>query len=113
MRSGGLFIFDICTEKNSRKYFQNHTDKEELDDFSYIRQSSYSRGIQVNEFFISLNSNSSTTYHETHKQKIYKINEIMSIIPLNVFEIIGIYDGFSLRVGSEKSDRVYFVLRKK
>ncbi len=113
LRPGGLFIFDICTERNSRKYFQNHTDREETKDFSYIRQSSYLRGIQVNEFFISLNSNSNTTYHEIHKQKIYKINEIMSIIPLDVYEIVGIYDGFSLRPGSEKSDRVYFVLRKK
>lgn len=112
LRAGGLFIFDICTERNSRKYFQNHTDREETEDFSYIRQSSYKRGIQVNEFFISLNSNSNTTYHEIHKQKIYKINEIMSIIPLDVYEIVGVYEGFSLRPGSEKSDRVYFVLRK-
>lgn len=113
LRPGGLLVFDICTEKNSRKHFQNHTNREETEDFTYIRQSSFSRGIQVNEFFISLNSNSSTTYHEIHKQKIYKINEIMSVIPLDVYEIVGIYDGFSLRPGSEKSDRVYFVLRKR
>lgn len=114
LRPSGLFVFDICTEKNSRRYFQNFSEREETKDFSYIRQSSYSRAkaIQVNEFLISMNSNSKTVYLETHQQKIYKIDEILSIIPLDVYDILGIYDGFSLRVGSEKSDRVYFVLRK-
>lgn len=115
LRKGGLFVFDICTERNSRRYFQNHTDQEETDEFSYIRQSFYEhkKSIQVNEFFISLNSNSDIVFHEIHKQKIYRIDEIMSIIPLDVYEIVGVYDGFSLRTGSEKSDRIYFVLRKK
>ncbi|MFQ5677396.1 MAG: class I SAM-dependent DNA methyltransferase, partial [bacterium] len=114
LRTGGLFIFDLCTERNSRRYFQNHTDQEETDDFRYIRQSfyEYKKRIQVNEFFISLKSNSDRVFHETHEQRIYRIDEIMSIIPLDVYDIVGVYDGFSLRAGSEKSDRVYFVLRK-
>ncbi len=114
LEKGGVFVFDICTEKNSRNNFQQYYEKDQTDDFQYVRQSSFSlqKKIQINEFHIMWNSNSAAVYKEKHLQRIYRIDEIKSIIPLDCFQIVGVYDGFSMRAGSEKSDRVHFVLKK-
>lgn len=109
---GGVFVFDICTVKNSRKHFRRYYEKEETDDFRYIRQSYYdvNKSIQVNEFYIQRNS--SPLLHEIHHQKIYRIEEMTRAIPKESFEVLGIYDGFSMKSGSEDSDRVHFVLKR-
>lgn len=112
IRPGGVFVFDICTVKNSRKHFRRYYEKEETDAFRYIRQSYYiaSKSIQVNEFYIQWES--SPLVHEIHQQKIYLIDEIMKIIPIQHFHVIGVYDGFSMKSGSEESDRVHFLLKR-
>ncbi|MFQ5823528.1 MAG: class I SAM-dependent DNA methyltransferase [bacterium] len=112
--SGGVFIFDICTEKNSRNNFRNFYEKDQTDNFQYIRRTDYLKKekIQINEFIISLESNSNAPFRELHQQRIYRIDEILNIIPLDQFKIVGIYDGFSKHPGTEKSDRVHFVLKK-
>lgn len=112
--AGGVFIFDICTEKNSRNFFKNYYEKDRINDYHYIRQSFYlkKQKIQVNEFVISSNSNSKAMVRELHHQRIYRIDEILNIIPRNQFNVVGIYDGFSRRPGTENSDRVHFLLKK-
>ncbi|MFQ5864689.1 MAG: class I SAM-dependent DNA methyltransferase [bacterium] len=112
--SGGVFVFDICTERNSRSFFRNYYEKDKVDDYQYIRQSYYLKKdkIQINEFIISRDSNSKAPVRELHRQRIYRIDEIANIIPMNRFKVVGTYDGFSKRPGTEDSDRVHFVLKK-
>jgi hypothetical protein len=50
--------------------------------------------------------------HEIHQQKIYRIDEIIKVIPRDRLQVVGIYDGFSMKTGSEDSDRVHFVLKR-
>ena len=112
VRPGGLLVFDICTVRNSRKHFRRYYEKEETEEFRYIRQSYYiaSNSIQVNEFYIQRES--SPLVREIHQQRIYKIDEIMKTIPGDRFQVMGVYDGFSMKSGSEESDRVHFVLKR-
>lgn len=109
---GGLFIFDICTVRNSRKYFRRYYEKEETDDVRYIRESYFvaRKNIQVNEFYIQRNS--SPLVHEIHQQRIYRIDEILKSIPRERFQVSGMFDGLTMKNGSEDSDRVHFVLKR-
>lgn len=111
---GGIFIFDICTERNSRNFFQNYYEKDGTENFNYIRQSFYIKkeSLQINEFIIFLESNASSPFREIHRQRIYRINELRELIPGEHFKLVGIYDGFSNRPGTEKSNRVHFVVKK-
>jgi 2-polyprenyl-3-methyl-5-hydroxy-6-metoxy-1,4-benzoquinol methylase len=111
---GGVFIFDICTERNSSNFFRNYYEKDKINNHHYIRQSFYLKRqrVQVNEFIISSDLHSKALVRELHQQKIYRIDEIMNIIPMNRFKVVGIYDGFTNRPGTEKSDRVHFVLKR-
>lgn len=114
LRPGGLFIFDVCTERNSRKYFRNHYENEATREFLFVRQSHYlhKERIQVNEFLISFESDRRQTFRECHRQRIFRIKEIEGLIDSSVFELIGLFDGFSRRPGGEKSNRVHFVLKR-
>jgi len=115
LKPGGVFVFDVSTRHNSKTNFQNYYDKERTDHFKYIRQSYFlpKENKQVNEFFVTYFDGSHKTFHEHHEQKIYPIAALRNIIQPTVFELIGIFDGFSTMPGSETSDRVHFLIKKK
>lgn len=111
---GGIFVFDVSTIRNSRKYFRNYHEKETTSAFEYERESYYlmPESEQINEFSIRWNSGQNKIFREIHRQRIYKIAEIQERIPANWFEMVAIYDGFSFRKGTERSDRVHFLLKR-
>jgi predicted TPR repeat methyltransferase len=111
LRPGGLFVFDVCTQKNSRHYFQNYSEDDFARGVHYRRRSRYSTidHIQINEFSL-MSVEGETT--EVHRQRIYRLSEIQAMIPPDLFEIVGMYDGFSFRSASERSDRAHFVLKR-
>lgn len=111
LRQGGLFVFDVCTQKNSRHYFRHYSEDDSARGVHYTRRSRYltSDQIQINEFSL-LSVAGETT--EIHRQRIYRLSEIREMIPAERFETVGLYDGFSFRKASERSDRVHFVLKR-
>ena len=113
LNKNGLFIFDICTEKNSIKYFSNFVDRDRGKNYSYTRESNYNKKSRIhsNKFEIKF-FNSNTTYIEKHTQKIYYINEVINLIKNSNFKLLDVLDGFSYNNASENSLRVHFVLKK-
>ncbi len=109
LKPGGLYVFDICTVKNSELYFANHRMEEKVGDVSYERTCRYDRTerIQENRFVISKNDD---FFCETHRQKIYYLNEIEELIAKSPFEIVACFDDMSFMLGSENSERVHYVL---
>jgi len=109
----GLFIFDVCTARNSLDYFQNYSEQNQGIDYAYTRHSSYIKElrIQQNRFDITFDSDPKT-YCEVHKQRIYSVDEMVSLISDSNFSLVGFFDGFSFRQGSERSYRIQFVLKK-
>ncbi|MFH1571554.1 MAG: class I SAM-dependent methyltransferase [Gemmatimonadota bacterium] len=110
---GGLFIFDVCTEQNSLRYFRDVRDAETGPGFVYSRHSYYDREhrLQFNAFEIRFDEGE-LQVRETHSQHIYRCEELMARIDASSLELLAAYDGFTLRPGSEQSDRVHFVLRR-
>ncbi len=113
LKSGGLFIFDICTERNSVEYFMNYKEKSQGSSYSYVRESTYNKRkkLHYNRFMIEFKKEP-IKYIEIHKQKIFKIDEVLSFIKETNLELIGKFDGFSFNSANERSLRVHFVLRK-
>lgn len=114
LRAGGLFVFDVCTEINSRRYFHNQVDQESDGDYSYIRRCEYlpETRIQVNEFQITFNREGKRcTTRERHEQRIYPVARLAEICRESGYQVLGAFDGFSFEDASEKSDRVHYVVR--
>ena len=114
LEPGGVFVFDVTTQSNSKRHFRNYYDKEGTPEFEYIRQSQYDTrtNTQVNEFLIRWR-NDGESYREFHSQQIYRLSEICGAIPARFFSLSGPFDGFSTRPGNENSERVTFLLKRK
>jgi ubiquinone/menaquinone biosynthesis C-methylase UbiE len=109
----GMFIFDVCTERNSVLHFQDVQESEQGPDFVYSRRSYYDREqkMQFNSFEIRFDGQESMVT-ETHAQRIYAHEELVELIGKSQFDLVGAYDGFTFADGSDESDRVHFILRK-
>jgi len=118
LESGGLFLFDITTRTNSMKYFSDYMYYEDYDEFSYIRHSHFDDkdAIQHNDFTIYRQYNDNPNLYEKvtekHQQKVFTAAQIKSAIDNTYFKVIGIWDGFTFRKYSNKSERIHFLLQK-
>ena len=115
----GYFLFDITTEANSKNNFLDMTDAEDFGELSYLRHSYYDRKtkIQYNDFTIYTKSSKTGAlyerYSEIHDQKIFSVDEIVSVIPTDLFSVAGIWDDFSLQKYTAGSERVHYLLQKR
>jgi hypothetical protein len=109
---GGIFIFDVCTAKNSELFFSHHTVVENFGDIRYERLCTYDRAerIQENHFTIQ---RSGKRISESHYQRIYRLTEIDEMIASSPFETMARYDDMSYLPGTENSERVHYVLMKR
>ena len=111
---GGLFVFDACTEINSRMYFHNQVDQESNEEFSYIRRSEYvpETRLQINDFQFIFNRNGKRyTTRERHEQRIYPVAKLAEVCRKAGYQVLGVFDGFTFDEASEKSNRVHYVVR--
>lgn len=117
MAPDGLFIYDFTTPANSRKaiHYLNHENRTLTSGFQYNRLSNYdSRArIHTNEFRIKKMNrcNQPDIYREVHRQKIYTLNEIATLVEKSNFTLLEAYNSFTLDRATEKSLRVTMVLQ--
>ena len=124
LNDDGMFIFDITTKKNCERNFDGFIDIKDSQNEYIVHQSDldYSSYIQTTKltFFLKKGYLFSRK-DEIHKQKIYKVKEIISLISMSNLNLIGIYsiekEENLLRKDSETLDnlhaRLFFVLEKK
>jgi hypothetical protein len=110
---GGLFVFDVCTVRNSELFFTDRAMVETFGDITYERICRYDRKkrIQENHFIFTKPDGNLVT--ESHRQKIYYLYEIGRMLEGAPFVELGMFDDMTFNPGSEESERVHFVLRKR
>jgi len=113
LEPGGLFVFDVCTERNSLRYFRQFREREAGPGFAYQRHGYYDAAsrMQMNDFVIHREGHR-TPLHELHRQRIYRLDEIDAAIQRTPLERLAAFDGFTFAPGSEEADRVHFVARR-
>lgn len=110
LHKGGLFVFDLCTEANSRRHFSDLREHEKGNGFTYTRRSYYEDGVQFNDFEIRFQK-PERVVRELHQQRIYPLDTIYPVIEESSFVFEAAYDGFGFTKATDRSDRVHFVLR--
>ncbi len=86
--------------------------------FPYVRHSFYNpdSSLQINVFTIFKRIKSKSQifqrYSEHHIQKVFPDKSIEQVIPTDKFKIIGIWDGYSWRRYSCRSERIHFLLQR-
>ncbi len=119
LADGGILLFDITTETNSLRHFYDYIDVDEFEECTVIRHSYYDElmTIQHNDFtiFKALKNNLLTyeKYKEKHEQKVFPAQIIEEAIPREYFTILGVWDEFSMRKATSRSERVHFLLQRR
>lgn len=116
LRPGGLFLFDVTTEANSKRHFDQAVDFGEMDGCTYFRESSYDpeARVQGNDFvfFVEGPPGLFRKIKESHQQRIYRIHALQALARDAGFAVEGVFEGFTFRPARESSERVHFLLRK-
>jgi len=115
LEENGAFVFDVCTELNSRRNFRNFRDRERGPGFTYTRKSRYleREGLQINEFEIELATEPGVVFRELHQQRIYRLAEVEAVVEQSPLAVAGKYCDFTVKPGSEQCERVHYVLRRR
>jgi SAM-dependent methyltransferase len=139
LNQGGLFLFDVTTVFNSTTNFNEYVDADDFGEHFYFRHSYYQalKGMQYNDFTIfshngitgpapqepadgalalPLGNGDAGLYKrsmEHHEQKVFPVSVVKGFVPSGLFEILGIWDNFSFKKHTARSERVHFLLRKK
>jgi len=105
---GGLFVFDIVSESHCKEYYADYHESEYWNDRGYTRHSYFNQkeGLQINEFRIVLNGR---TYFEKHLQRVYSFEYLNKVLAEHSFEIVNIFNEFSLDNVDNESGRMHFV----
>jgi ubiquinone/menaquinone biosynthesis C-methylase UbiE len=113
LHPGALFVFDVCTEQNSLRYFRDSRDREIGPGFSFARHSYYEaeEQLQMNHFTIRFEGQDEPL-EEHHVQHIYPVADLLDLLESTPFDLLGAFDGFTFKRGTERSDRIHFALRR-
>ncbi len=118
LKPGSLFIFDFSTPKNSMEAV-DYLNNEEAGSgaLRFFRTSTYDtkKQIHTNEFEIEqLSEDGSQVIHrfkETHLQRVYSLDEMLSIVEQTSYHLVASYGDFDLLEADENSSRVTLVLQ--
>lgn len=117
LKPGGLFIFDFSTPQNSIEaveYLDNDAGRD--GNFRFFRESKYDAAAQFHYNIFDIEElsedgeNVINTYREVHKQRIYTLKEMLSIVRQTSYNLIAKYEDFELDDADKNSTRVTMVL---
>ena len=119
----GLFIFDITTPKNCENHFDGVINVEEISDDIFIHESDYeqSENTLISKLtFFKKKGFLFARYDEEHKQKIFRVSELVECISNSELALKGIYSiGFdenlidhNPKILESNFTRLFFVLEK-
>ena len=111
MRPGGVFVVDICTVSNSRRFFSRRRETGEAEGYRFERIMRFDerRRIQMNDFTITFTSEGGKIFREHHRQRIYTVAEIMKAIRAAGLRLLESTSDFERKPPRRDSLRVHFV----
>jgi len=119
----GLFIFDITTPKNCEKHFDGFINIEQIKDDLFIHESDYesSDNTQISKLtFFKKKGFLFARYDEEHKQKIFRVSDLLEQINSTELTLKGIYCigheenliDHNPKILESNFSRLFFVLEK-
>ncbi len=113
LQKGGIFLFDISSERKFREKIANTVCADDRDDITYLSFNKQEEdGVTMDvTLFVKNTDGKFERLDETHRQYIYKEEEILSALARNGFECLEV----SGHLGEDKahSDRLCFLGKKR
>lgn len=113
LNNNGIFVFDVNTVYKHNVILNDNTFAFDEEDFflCWDNENAGDNTVRILLDFFVFNGNNYDRFSEEFYEKAYNLDEIKSA--LIGFEIMGVYDDMTLNPPNEKSERVYFVCKRK
>lgn len=113
MHKGSIFMFDITTEHNIDRFFNNKTSFYKTRGMHIEWGNSYNREKKhiISDFTIRYGNGEE--FHERHIQKIYSQDEIEKILDDEGFEIIEICSDYTHKPPSNETIMINFIIKQR
>ncbi len=115
LKDNGLLLFDISSRYKLSTILANNTFGENQEDNAYIWKNIYdetNKLIEMNLTFFSRKGELFERFSETHIQRAHSVREISGALNDAGFELVGVYNAFTLDEADDKSERIQFVAKK-
>lgn len=111
---GGIFIFDITTEKNSLEWFTDYSDAFEVEGCMLVRRSAYEQDTRIQHNYIDVfepvENGLFRKVSEHHQQFIHSVPSLIQSIQNSDLEVMGLWDGQSLKEATPLSERIHVLV---
>lgn len=115
LRPGGLFIFDMNTELALAGGLFNQNNFGSSSRVLYDWRSTYdpnTRICRIDMNFLYRKGGAETQTKIVHYQRAYDEREIVDMLSTAGFKVLAVYNAYTFRPATKKSDRAFFVAKK-
>ncbi len=116
LNPGGLFIFDLATEKHFSKTLGDEFFYSIEDDFSVLWENQYFSKTKKNVANLTMFATTDGEHYEREDAQIcercYSDREIRELVEKCHLSIVGVYGDLKMRRPNEKDERVFYVVQR-
>lgn len=113
MHEGSIFMFDITTEHNIERFFNNKTSHYKTRGMNIEWSNAYDTEKKHVISSFTIKHSDGRIYHEEHIQRIYSEDEMKTILDEEGFEIIEICSDYTYNPPSDKTIMINFIVKVK
>lgn len=120
LEKDGIFIFDMNTQYKYMELLAENTFAENRDEGSFIWENFYDEEEEINQYDLTLFIAEETDcgilyrkYEETHFQKSYALDTVLSLLGKAGFAVDKVYEGYELMPIKADSDRMTIIAKKR
>ena len=108
---GGLYLFDVVTERNIRLHFNGHTYREDRPGFTYEWTNRYDPASGICSSHLKghcVVNGQKRPFHEFHQERIFPMQTIERCLKGEGFRVQGMYQAFTDQPVSASTNRIHF-----
>lgn len=113
MHENSIFMFDITTEHNIDRFFNNKTSFYKTRGMNIEWSNTYDRKKKHIISSFTIRYSDGRTFYEEHVQKIYSQEEMEIIVKEEGFDIVDICSDYTYNAPSDETIMINFVIKKK
>lgn len=113
---GGVFIFDLKTDKKYRKLgsktYYDRANTKPSDDIFYIWKNRYDPNTGINEYKVRFFCGGKRSFTEIHRQRGWRYEEVVSLVKKAGLRVLSAEDNYTRNPAMPDSERVTYTCQK-
>ena len=116
VEKGGVFVFDMNTPLalTADLFTQRSFDRRKQ--LQYDWRASYNPATKITEVAMSFErtgeNGAKQRFRETHRERAYELEEVKALLAATSWEVLKIYDAYTINPPHEKSERWFWIVRR-